>query len=206
MTLRQRRVLRSKNATPAEQHSFWRAVFKYSHWWSCSLSPRKKNLIPGKSVSSVQSIWKAKLNFFMHCGLKKRKVALFCIKYNVNERLIIEKKKVTFRYPCFDFQTGMDWTEDTWIQVSSKRLLLFTHRHWGDEGEDCISNLFLYSSGHLMRPYPQSRSSRVSGLQSAAIKGFLDRKLLSPSRGNNCSSKSCNRAHRPWDMECLTHL
>ena len=46
---------------------------------------------------------------------KKRKVGLvYNVGYNVNERLIIETK-VTFRYPCFDFQTDMDWTEDTQI-------------------------------------------------------------------------------------------
>ena len=36
---------------------------------------------------------------------------------NVNERLIIEKK-VTFSYPCFDFQTDMDWTEDTRMRMT----------------------------------------------------------------------------------------
>ena len=31
------------------------------------------------------------------------------------------KKIVTFRYPCFDFQTDMDWTEHTQIHKKKKK-------------------------------------------------------------------------------------
>ena len=68
----------------------------------------------GKHLPNIVWLWH--FTFFMHCVFKKRKVG-FCIMINVNERLIIEKK-VTFSYPCFDFQTDMDWMEDTRMRMT----------------------------------------------------------------------------------------